>query len=149
MIPNMEVINLKMELAKERALNSCLEDEILSLKRNFEKEIFLLQETIDMQKKIILEFEEKNVLKNQESEVLTQSVDNNEMESDLLDEAWVVCTEDDLEDFPGEEKEEFKIILELAKEVDGLKSSLADADNNIKSYQVNILFLTFIVNIRT
>jgi len=140
MIPNMEVINLKMELAKEKALNICLNEEIVSLKKNFGTEIFLLQETIELQKKVLEEYETKMNLKNNECDILEESVEECSSESDLQADAWVICTENDLDDFPVEQAEEFKIILDLSKEVDSLRTSLNDAESNVNQYQVPYLF---------
>ena len=135
MIPNMEVINLKMELAKQKALNGCLQEEIVSLKKNYETEIYLLQETIEMQKKVLSEYETLSNLKNEETEILEESIEEVSMESELQDEAWDIITDEDLT-IPVQPTEEHKIILDLSKEVDNLRISLSDAESNITQYQV-------------
>ena len=59
----MEFINMKIELAKQTSLNECLTEEIQNLKAAHQKEIAVLQNTIDMQQSIIAQLNERDVLK--------------------------------------------------------------------------------------
>ena len=65
----MEMINMKIELAKQTSLNECLTEEIQKLKMTHQNEISVLQSTIDMQQKIISQLNERDVLKSTCSEM--------------------------------------------------------------------------------
>ena len=65
----MEMINMKIELAKQTSINECLTEEIQNLKAAHQKEISVLQNTIDMQQNIIAQLNERDILKSTCSEM--------------------------------------------------------------------------------
>ena len=104
-LPNMEIIQLKMDVAKEREINACLRDEISSVKVNFKREIRLLQETIDIQNQVIDQLKVKNEMKDEVCDILetAQEEDSFEVDLSLEAEAWIIEAEsfdatEDMED---------------------------------------------------
>ena len=65
----MEMINMKIVLAKQTSINECLTEEIKILKAAHQKEISVLQNTIDMQQNIIAQLNERDILKSTCSEM--------------------------------------------------------------------------------
>ena len=65
----MEMINMKIELAKQTSLNESLTEEIQKLKMTHQNEVSVLQSTIDMQQNIISQLNERDVLKSTCSEM--------------------------------------------------------------------------------
>ena len=101
----MEIIQLKMDVAKEREINACLRDEISSVKVNFKREIRLLQETIDIQNQVIDQLKVKNEMKDEVCDILetAQEEDSFEVDLSLEAEAWIIEAEsfdatEDMED---------------------------------------------------
>ena len=60
---------MKIELAKQTSINECLTEEIKILKAAHQKEISVLQNTIDMQQNIIAQLNERDILKSTCSEM--------------------------------------------------------------------------------
>ena len=112
-LPNMEIIQLKMDVAKEREINACLRDEISSVKVNFKREIRLLQETIDIQNQVIDQLKVKNEMKDEVCDILetAQEEDSFEVDLSLEAEAWIIEAEsfdgtEDMEDTEEDHEED-------------------------------------------
>ena len=157
--PNMEIIQLKMDVAKEREINACLRDEISSVKVNFKREIRLLQETIDIQNQVIDQLKVKNEMKDEVCDILetAQEEDSFEVDLSLEAEAWIIeaesfdTAEDEIEednedeiyeDESTEAEEEASFVI--AKEnffedhEDRLHDSLLDTSESFSDYESSI-----------
>jgi len=154
--PNMEIIQLKMDVAKEREINACLRDEISSVKVNFKREIRLLQETIDIQNQVIDQLKVKNEMKDEVCDILetAQEEDSFEVDLSLEAEAWIIeaesfdtadeeNNEDDIyEDESTEAEEEASFVI--AKEnffedhEESLHDSLLDTSESFSDYESSI-----------
>ena len=160
--PNMEIIQLKMDVAKEREINACLRDEISSVKVNFKREIRLLQETIDIQNQVIDQLKVKNEMKDEVCDILetAQEEDSFEVDLSLEAEAWIIeaesfdTAEDEIEenteghedeiyeDESTEAEEEASFVI--AKEnffedhEESLHDSLLDTSESFSDYESSI-----------
>ena len=152
-----ETMTLKLELAKERGLNEALQEEIHHMKEQFMSEIHLLEETIQMQNegtrvrqaktrrfnfldnfyygdkavpphpvlKVINELRETKKLHLEKSSLLDDSTCETQHEADLTSDVWL----DYQERKSQRNREGFKIIMDLASQIDQLK---VDLENEIR-----------------
>lgn len=150
----MEIIQLKMDIAKEREINASLRDEILSVKFNFKREITLLQETIDIQNQVIDQLKVKNEMKDEVCDILetAQEEDSFEVDLSLEAEAWIIEAEsfdtaeyqieEEYEDESTEAEEEASFVI--AKENlfedhdESLHDSLLDTSESFSDYESSI-----------
>ena len=159
-LPNMEIIQLKMDVAKEREINACLRDEISSVKVNFKREIRLLQETIDIQNQVIDQLKVKNEMKDEVCDILetAQEEDSFEVDLSLEAEAWIIeaesfegtedmeDTEEDHEDLDEDESTEAEeeASFVIAKEnffedhEESLHDSLLDTSETFSDYESSV-----------
>ena len=156
-LPNMEIIQLKMDVAKEREINACLRDEISSVKVNFKREIRLLQETIDIQNQVIDQLKVKNEMKDEVCDILetAQEEDSFEVDLSLEAEAWIIEAEsfegtDDMEDHEedldedesteAEEEASFVIAKEnfFEDHEESLHDSLLDTSETFSDYESSV-----------
>jgi len=120
-----ETMTLKLELAKERGLNEALQEEINYMKDQFLSEIHLLEETIQMQNEVINELRETKKLHLEKSSLLDDSTCETQHEADLTSDVWL----DYQERKTQRNREGFKIIMDLASQIDQLK---VDLENEIR-----------------
>ena len=158
-LPNMEIIQLKMDVAKEREINACLRDEISSVKVNFKREIRLLQETIDIQNQVIDQLKVKNEMKDEVCDILetAQEEDSFEVDLSLEAEAWIIEAEsfegtEDMEDTEedhdldedesteAEEEASFVIAKEnfFEDHEESLHDSLLDTSETFSDYESSV-----------
>ena len=115
---NTEIINLKIALAKEKSVTRSLTEELQTQKERFEEEIKSMQQTIEVQTKIINELTEKCETMKSMNQVLDSSVELSEAETDLNDSAWSIIESNSCSD------ENLKIVVQLASEVDQLNDKI-------------------------
>ena len=109
----MEIINLKIKLAKEKSTNKSLRDEITDLHKNHASEVQKLQETVEIQSAVISELSQKCETLELMNKSVEESRDQAELEADLVDSSWSIVDK--------VSEENVKLIVKLACEVDQLK----------------------------
>lgn len=109
----MEIINLKIKLAKEKSTSKSLRDEINDLQRSHVTEVEKLQEIVNMQAAVISELSQKCQILESLNQSAEKSRDEAELETDLVDGSWSIV--DKAND------ENVKLVVKLACEVDQLK----------------------------
>ena len=124
---NTQMITMKVELAKEKSLNKSLMEEMKEMKICHATEIESMMMTIDMQTKIINELTNKCNAVTTMNNVLDNSTELVELESDMLNCSWEIL--DDSEE--SVKNENVKMVVHLAGEVDVLSDKLSDASNEL------------------
>ena len=118
----MEMINMKIELAKQTGLNEALQEEIKQLKENHCKEICLLQETLKMQQNIIDEMQERDV-------ITAEKFDISETELEVSLDGFEIIQEE------AEEQTEdlARLIARLSLEVEEIKTQLQEEKESLEA----------------
>ena len=118
----MEMINMKIELAKQTGLNEALQEEIEQLKEDHCKEICLLQDTIKMQQNIIDELQERDV-------ITAEKFDISETELEVSLDGFEIIQEE------AEEQTEdlARLIARLSLEVEEIKIQLQEEKESLEA----------------
>ncbi|CAG5090115.1 Oidioi.mRNA.OKI2018_I69.PAR.g12467.t1.cds [Oikopleura dioica] len=135
-----EVLQLKLALAKEQEKSKNLAQELNDVKKDLSNEIFLLQETIEMQRSVISELEKRSSLNSSASEIImeTSQVESH-FEESLSEDIWEFCESTRVE---GVENEGFKMVFALSQEVDELKDELVVNEEKLNDFRAEIATLT-------
>lgn len=135
-----EVLQLKLALAKEQEKSKNLAQELNDVKKDLSNEIFLLQETIEMQRSVISELEKRSSLNSSASEIImeTSQVESH-FEESLSEDIWEFCESTRVEEV---ENEGFKMVFALSQEVDELKDELVVNEEKLNDFRAEIATLT-------
>lgn len=135
-----EVLQLKLALAKEQEKTRNLAQELSDVKKDLSNEIFLLQETLEMQRSVISELEKRSSLNSSASEIImeTSQVESH-FEESLSEDIWEFCESTRVEEV---ENEGFKMVFALSQEVDELKDELISNEDKLSEFRDEISALT-------
>ena len=116
------MINMKIELAKQTALNECLQEEIEQMKKLHCKEVSVLQDTIQMQQNIIDELNERDV-------ITSEKFDISETELEVSLDGFEIIQEESKE----ETEDLARLIARLSIEVEEIKAQLQQEKQSLEA----------------
>ena len=116
------MINMKIELAKQTALNECLQEEIEQMKKLHCKEVSVLQDTIQMQQNIIDELNERDV-------ITSEKFDISEAELEVSLDGFEIIQEESKE----ETEDLARLIARLSIEVEEIKAQLQKEKQSLEA----------------
>ena len=116
------MINMKIELAKQTALNECLQEEIEQMKKLHCKEVSVLQDTIQMQQNIIDELNERDV-------ITSEKFDISEAELEVSLDGFEIIQEESKE----ETEDLARLIARLSIEVEEIKAQLQQEKQSLEA----------------
>ena len=116
------MINMKIELAKQTALNECLQEEIEQMKKLHCKEVSVLQDTIQMQQNIIDELNERDV-------ITSEKFDISEAELEVSLDGFEIIQEESKE----ETEDLARLIARLSIEVEEIKAQLQQEKHSLEA----------------
>ena len=116
------MINMKIELAKQTALNECLQEEIEQMKKLHCKEVSVLQDTIQMQQNIIDELNERDV-------ITSEKFDISETELEVSLDGFEIIQEESKE----ETEDLARLIARLSIEVEEIKAQLQQEKHSLEA----------------